>query len=81
MQAVALVTGDEFLLSYNLTIDVHDVLSFINQLNFKWTDPRVRKYATFDDYYGVDFAYIIGPSGFCFNFNMINADELLDLKL
>jgi hypothetical protein len=32
MQAVALVTGDEFLAGYNLTIDTDDVLNFIKEL-------------------------------------------------
>jgi hypothetical protein len=81
MQAVALVTGDEFLVTYNLTIDIHDVLIYIHDLTFKWSDTRTMKYATFDDFYGVDFAYMVGPTGFCYNFNMIDADKLFDLKL
>jgi hypothetical protein len=79
MQAVALVTGDEFLVPYNLTTDTVDVLDYIGSLNFNW-DVREND-ATFDDYYGVDLAYVIGPAGFCFNFNMINAGKLFHLNL
>jgi hypothetical protein len=81
MQAVALLTGDEFLVRYNLTIDAHDVLGYMHKLNYKWTDKSFKKYTTFDDYYYIEFAYMVGPTGFCYNFNMIDADKLFDLKL
>jgi hypothetical protein len=77
MQAVALVTGDEFLVSFNLTIDTADVFDFIDQLNVDY--DTYENYGIFDDYYGIDFARIIGPTGFCFNFNMITTAELFHL--
>jgi hypothetical protein len=79
MQAIALVTGDEFLLPYNLTIGLEDVLDYIDSLNYKW--DTYDNDATFDDLYGIDFAYEIGSTGFCFNFNMVDADEIFQLNL
>jgi hypothetical protein len=79
MQAVALVTGDEFLVPYNLTIEASDVLDYIAKLNYKW--DLYENFATFDNFYGVDFAFIIGSSGFCYNFNIIDAEKLFNLDL
>jgi hypothetical protein len=79
MQAVALVTGDDFLVPFNLTIDTADVLSYIDKLSYKW--DYWNNFATFDDFFGIDFASMIGPAGFCFNFNMIDALELFHLDL
>jgi hypothetical protein len=77
MQAVALVTGDEFLVPFNLTIETRDVLDYIENINYLW--KSYENYATFDNLFGIDFASIIGSSGFCYNFNMIDADELFNL--
>jgi hypothetical protein len=81
MQAVALVTGDEFLVPFNLTIDTNDVLEYMENLLLVWDLGGFIKMANFDDFYGVDFALIVGPSGFCYNFNMIDADELFNLDM
>jgi hypothetical protein len=81
MQAIALVTGDEFLLQYNSTIDTEDVLDFMLELHTNWSQYGFTKYAHFDDYYGIDFALVIGSAGFCYNFNMINAGELFNLEM
>jgi hypothetical protein len=52
-------------LSFNLYL-LFDCRSSTVQLYitvlFDWSDERVSKYATFDDNFGVDFAYSIGPS-------------------
>jgi hypothetical protein len=77
MQVVALVTGDEFLVPYNLTIDTEDVLVYINLLSKAY--ETYQNFVTFDDYYGIDFARVIGSTGFCYNFNMVNASQLLRL--
>lgn len=81
MQAVGLVTGDEFLVPYNLTIDVVDVLDYIKNLTWNWMDRKLFHVINFDDYYGIDFAEIVGSTGFCYNFNMIDADELFHLDM
>jgi hypothetical protein len=77
MQAVALATGDEFLVPHNLSVDTSDVLVYMEKLLLKW-DARKNE-ASFDDFFGIDFAVIIGPSGFCYNFNMADADEIFHL--
>jgi hypothetical protein len=46
-----------------------------------WDLEGFMKRANFDDFFGVDFARIIGSSGFCYNFNMIDADELFNLDM
>jgi hypothetical protein len=80
MQAIALATGDEFLVPFNLTIDAGDVLDYMAELRVKWYNPDHSNFAFFDDYYGVHFAEIIGASGFCYNFNMPEAADLLHLN-
>jgi hypothetical protein len=79
MQAIGLVTGDEFLLPFNLTIDTDDVLKYIKQLTWDWTNPSLRHAIHFDYFYSVDFTEIVGAHGFCFNFNMVDTDELFHL--
>jgi hypothetical protein len=80
MQVVALVTGDEFLAKYNLTIDTADVVDYIRILSTNWTEKHTRLTSYFDDYYGTDFAAIISPFGFCYNFNLIEADRLFEIN-
>jgi hypothetical protein len=80
MQAIALATGDEFLVPFNLTIDAEDVLDYMSELRVRWHNRKTTNFAFFDDYYGVEFAEIIGASGFCYNFNMPEAADLLQLN-
>jgi hypothetical protein len=77
MQAVAMITGDEFLVPYNLTIDTDDVMSFMKNLNWKWSET-VHQFH-FDNAFGIEFSAIIGPSGYCFNFNLIESNRLFYL--
>lgn len=79
MQAVALVTGDEFLARYNLTIDTSDILDYITKLTWGWSTLALIHIIHFDNYYGVDFSLMIGPTGFCYNFNIVDAAELFYL--
>jgi acid-sensing ion channel, other len=79
MQAVALVTGDEFLVPYNLTIDADDVALYISNLT---TDPRRFLWnVNFDDRYGTALAVVYAPSGICFNFNLVESHDLFNLEL
>jgi hypothetical protein len=80
MQAVALVTGDESLVAYNLTIDASDVYDFIKDLTINWRRNASRYNFVFNDQFGVDFAETIGPNGFCFNFNLIHSHDLFYLE-
>jgi hypothetical protein len=79
MQAIALVTGDDFLVSYNLTIDTENVLNYLKNLLVPWDEDSYVRKANFDDFYGVDFATTLGSTGFCYNFNMIDAQDLFNL--
>jgi hypothetical protein len=81
MQAVALATNDDFLVSYNLTIDAGDVLDYMKKLTYIWMDRTFSKQAEFDDMYIVYLSLVAGPSGYCYNFNMANASDLLHLDL
>jgi hypothetical protein len=81
MQAVALVTGDEFLLSFNLTIDTEDVLDYLKKLHSNWQMRGYMRLAHFDNFYGIDFALVVGSAGFCYNFNMIESADLFNLEM
>ena len=81
MQAIALVTGDEFLVPFNLTIDTDDVLDFIQNLHTQWNQFGYTRNAHFDDFYGIDFAVIAGSAGLCYNFTIIDANELFNLEM
>lgn len=81
MQAVGLVTGDEFLVPFNLTIDADDVLVYIKNLTWDWRDTKLIHYNDFDDDYGIDFAAIVGSRGICYNFNMVEAVDLFNLEM
>jgi hypothetical protein len=78
--AVALATGDEFFVAYNLSIDTNEIMLSINRLNFIWEQIRLRD-GYFMDAFGIDFAAMAGASGICYNFNMINAADLYHLEL
>jgi hypothetical protein len=80
MLAVALVTGDEFLVGYNVSIDTSDIMASMNRLNFVWDQVKYR-YAFFVDRYTIDFVAIAGASGICYNFNMVDAADLYHLEL
>jgi hypothetical protein len=79
MQAVALVTDDEFLAQFNMTIDAEDVVDYIRILSTEWTESLVLT-SYFDDYYGIDFAAILSPAGFCYNFNLVEAHRLFKIN-
>jgi hypothetical protein len=81
MQAIGLVTGDEFLVPFNLTIDTDDVLNYMVKLFLNWTEAGFTRDAYFDDEYGINFAAFVGSTGFCYNFNLADADELFNLKM
>jgi hypothetical protein len=81
MQAIALATGDEFLVPFNLTIDVENVIEYLKKLLVEWNDKNIAKLANFEKKYGIDFALVVGPSGFCYNFNMVNSHELFNLEM
>jgi hypothetical protein len=81
MQVVGVVTGDEFLLNYNLTLDAENLLYYLSLLGVSWFDDGLSNYANFDDFYGIDFAVFLGPGGFCYNFNMMETDELFNLDM
>jgi hypothetical protein len=80
MQAVALVTGDEFLVQYNLTIDAEDVLDYIKNQLYDWTEFGCRSEAEFDDRFKAHLALIPGPSGYCYNFNLADGSDLFHLE-
>jgi hypothetical protein len=83
MQAVGLVVGDDFLVKYNLTIDTDDIIELIRNLTYDW-DPengKVAQYIDFNDYFGTEFAEILGPFGFCNSFNIVDAEELFNLEM
>jgi hypothetical protein len=83
MQAMSLVTGDEFLLPYNLTIDSDDLFDYIQkiQMDYLPLPLGISNQAYFDDNFGVFFAKIIGLRGFCYSFNMVESEGLFNLDM
>jgi hypothetical protein len=77
MLAIALVTGDEFLVPYNLTIGTEKVLICLVGLLSKWSQKDFQRESYFDDKYAIEFNIVTGPSGFCYNFNMAKSEEVL----
>lgn len=81
MHAIGLVMNDDFLLNYlidyNITIPTDDLMDYISQLNphFRW-----RVEASFMKKYGINFAKIITPWGYCNTFNILDAKDLLHLN-
>jgi hypothetical protein len=80
MQAVALVTGDEVLNQFNLTIDTSDVLVYMKSQIQDWMDRNYSSLANFDKKYRAHLAAIPGPSGYCYNFNMADGSDLFYLE-
>jgi hypothetical protein len=79
MQAVALVTGDEFLVQFNLTIDAVNMDDFLYELTWKW-EKDINQRIGFDDFYGARFRQILSFSGMCFTFNVAAIEEILNLE-
>ena len=82
MQAVGLVMNDDFLLKYlidyNITIPTDDLMEDISKLNPHF---RYSMQASFIKKYGINFAKIITPWGYCNTFNIIDAKDLLNLNV
>jgi hypothetical protein len=85
MQATALVTGDEFLLNYNIDIDASDVTDYILNLTWDWSGIRTKIYKHsflhYDDYWTVYFSEVITPYGYCYTFNNPDPDKFYRLDL
>jgi hypothetical protein len=83
MQAMSLVTGDEFLLPYNLSIDSDDLFDYIQKIQMDYLPPPngIFNQANFDDKFGVFFAKIIGSRGFCYSFNIVESEKLFNLDM
>jgi hypothetical protein len=79
MQMVSLVTGDDFLVQYNLTIDTEDFMGYLQNLTWEWHSFAYSSFMGFDDFYRILFAEIVASSGICYNFNMVDAEELFHL--
>lgn len=81
MQAIGLVMNDDFLsnylIDYNITIPTDDLMDYISLLNphFQW-----KMIAIFSKKYGMTFAKMITPWGYCHSFNILDAKDLLNLN-
>lgn len=80
MQAIGLTLNDGFLLQFDVDIDSADVIDYIEDLTWNWHSYAYSPIMSFDDYYGVELAKIIGPSGFCYTFNIKDASEMFHLE-
>jgi hypothetical protein len=80
MQAVALVTGDEFLVPYNLTIDTGNLEYILYELSWSWFENQYQ-IISFDDIYGVHFYQNHGLFGTCYIFNIIAYDKIFNQEM
>jgi hypothetical protein len=75
LQALSLILSDDFLLHFNASrIPTNDIIDYLDEI----TMP-IRNFllvTTFSDVFATVFAKVIGPSGICFNFNMIESQKL-----
>jgi hypothetical protein len=79
MQVIALVTGDEFLVPFNLTIDAEDMEDFLHDLTWIWFYYLPHNIG-FDDLYGVSFYPNLGFSGMCYTFNVVEFEKIFYLE-
>jgi hypothetical protein len=89
MQAIELITNDDFLAQYNLTIDTSDVVDYMRKAIRVWTlefQKRIKDFGGYDhemqfaNQFGVYLAEILTSRGFCFSFNVVDAQELFRLE-
>ncbi|KAG5667493.1 hypothetical protein PVAND_015473 [Polypedilum vanderplanki] len=73
--AISVVNSDDFLTRLNITpIPTDDMIFYINlrSLNFK----SIKTQSHFGYIWGVNYARLIGPHGFCNTFNIVDPDKL-----
>lgn len=85
MQAIGLMTKDDFLVSYNVSIDASDVVDYILQLERYWHRNSIDDEFTFanqmdfSNKFSADMAKIVTPWGVCYTFNVVDAEKLFFL--
>lgn len=80
MQAIGLATDDDFLVRFNMSIDANDVVHYIRNLTFNWSQKNLFHEMFFDEKFGIYLNEVVGPPGLCLTFNIIDADELFYLE-
>jgi hypothetical protein len=80
MQAIALATGDEFLVPYNLTIEVGNIRNELVDLNWYWYNKYLPNNIAFDDLFSVIFTSNLGFSGICYTFNIVKFEEIFFIE-
>jgi hypothetical protein len=75
LQAISLVISDDFLLKYNISrIPTDDIAEQIEE--FTMSLRKIIVTSTFSDIFAVVLSKVAGPSGVCYNFNMVDAQNL-----
>lgn len=94
MQAIELITKDNFLEQFNISIDTSDIMYYMKKAMHVWFDSDYyENYEDFEEkeytYYNeihfmyrfqVEFAEIITSKGFCYSFNIGDASNLFHLE-
>lgn len=81
MQAIALATGDEFLVPYNLTIDTENIEYYLLELTLEFGEKKKERTVHFDDRYVAVLMLVLGPSGYCYSFNVAAEDEVFNMDV
>ncbi|KAG5667533.1 hypothetical protein PVAND_015512 [Polypedilum vanderplanki] len=75
MQALSLILSDKFLTKLNITeISTNNLVSIIEKRSVRFEAFMTR--SEFGYLWGVNFARILGPYGFCYNFNIAEPKDL-----
>lgn len=89
MQAIELMTHDDFLLQYNISIDTSDVVDYMRKAIRVWTLDHEVYISKFGEYYHkmsfknlffVELAEILTSRGFCYSFNIADASQVIKLE-
>jgi len=79
MQAIALVTNDKFLLSYNISIDTSDVVEYIRKLDRPMHGRLFDSEFYFLEQFIVNLTEVFTHRGVCYDFNIVDSSKLFHL--
>lgn len=81
MQVVSLVTGDEFLNSFDLDLNTNQFYSYLKDITLDLKDKiSYFKVIHMNIYLGVHLSTVITSNGFCYSFNLPDADKFFQLE-
>lgn len=80
MQVVSLVTGDEFLNNFDLDLDTNQFFSYLENITLDMRDTFYTRRLYMNEYVGVELSRIITFNGYCYSFNIPDADNIFHVE-